>query len=260
VRIALFITCLTEQFYPRAAVAIVKVLEHLGHTVEFPAAQTCCGQPMFNNGLHDDARDLARRMIEIFAPAEHVVTPSGSCAAMVREHFLHLWPERSGEHRAALALAAKTSEFVEFLTKVERVDLRAMRVRWPGSVTYHRSCHLRSLGLCDEAETLLDQIEGVRRVPLPRAEQCCGFGGTFAVNYPQISAGMVSDKVSAIRETNAERLVCNEAGCGMNIAGACRRALPEVSLITIGEVIAQGLGLLPREGGSMNADRGGGGS
>lgn len=244
-KIALFITCLTEQFYPRAAVAIVKVLEHLGHTVEFPEGQTCCGQPMFNNGLHDEARALGLRMIELFGSCECVVTPSGSCAAMIREHFLHLWPEGSVEARNARALAAKTYEFVEFLARVERANLQTLGVRWAGSVTYHRSCHLRGLGMTHEAEVLLGQVEGLRYSPLPRAEQCCGFGGTFAVNYPQISGGMVSDKVSAIRESKAERLVCNEAGCAMNIAGACRRSSPPVPVITLGEILAEGLGLLP---------------
>ncbi len=248
-KISLFITCLTEQFYPRAAVAIVKVLEHLGHTVEFPPDQTCCGQPMFNNGFHDQARSLAERMIRIFADAPCVVTPSGSCAAMVREHFSHLWAEGTPEHRATRELAAKTFEFVEFLTKVQGADFRELGAHWPGTVTYHRSCHLRSLGLADEAEVLLKQIDALRYTPLPRAEQCCGFGGTFAINYPQISAGMVGDKVAAILETGANHVVCNEAGCGMNIAGACRRAAPRVSSITIGEIIAESLGLLPRGGG-----------
>lgn len=226
--------------------ALVKVLDHLGHTVEFPAGQTCCGQPMFNNGLHDEARTLGRRMIDLFGEFECVVTPSGSCAAMVREHFLHLWPRGSPEDRGARALAARTYEFVEFLTKVERADLAALGVRWTGSVTYHRSCHLRGLGMANEAETLLAQVQGLTYTPLPRAEQCCGFGGTFAVNYPQISGGMVADKVAAIRETHAGHLVCNEAGCAMNIAGACRRTAPAVPTISIAEVIAEGLGLLPK--------------
>lgn len=247
-RIALFITCLTEQFYPRAAVAVVKVLEHLGHTVEFPGAQTCCGQPMFNNGLHDEARDLARRMIAVFDSAEVVVTPSGSCAAMVREQYLRLWPEHTREHRSAVSLASRTYEFVEFLVKVLRVDLHALGVDWPGTATYHRSCHLRGLGLASEAEDLLRQVKRLEYTELARIEQCCGFGGTFAVNYPQISGAMVADKVSAIRESGSQHLVCNEAGCAMSIAGGCRRSGTPVKLLTIGELIAEGLGLLPRGG------------
>jgi L-lactate dehydrogenase complex protein LldE len=247
VRVALFITCLTDQFYPRAGIAAVRVLGHLGHEVVFPADQTCCGQPMFNTGFHGDARRLAERMIRIFAPFETVVTPSGSCAAMIREQYPHLFEGNRVLEAAGRALAARTYEFVEFLVKVLRVDLRPLGARWPGRAAYHYSCHLRGLGMTDEPLMLLRQVAGLEATPLERSEQCCGFGGTFAVKFPLISGQMVADKVSAIAASGARTLVCGDAGCAMNIEGACRRAGRPVRIVSPAEIIAEGLGLLPRE-------------
>jgi L-lactate dehydrogenase complex protein LldE len=246
-RIALFITCLGETFYPRAGIAVVRVLEHLGHRIEFPKAQTCCGQPMLNNGYQQEAAALARRMIAIFERYDAVVTPSGSCAAMVREQFHRLLADDIAWAGRADALASRTFEFVEFLSKVLKVDLAALGVRWEGSVTCHTACHLRPLGLAGEGESLLRKIPGVRLTPLDGAEQCCGFGGMFAVKYPQISGGMVADKVANIHKTGCPVVVCSEAGCGMNIEGACRRAGHAPQFISIAEIIAEGLGLLARE-------------
>jgi L-lactate dehydrogenase complex protein LldE len=240
-RVSLFITCLGDWYYPRMGIAAVKVLERLGCDVAFPAAQTCCGQPMFNNGFIDEARALAARMTEVFAPSEYVVTPSGSCAAMIREHYPIFLSSP-----AAAALAAKTYEFTEFLTKVLKVDLRAIGVRWDGRATYHYSCHLRGLHMTDEAVQLIKQIEGLEFVPLERSEQCCGFGGTFAGSYPEISGSMVRDKVACIGATGAKTVVCNEPGCSMNIEGACRRGGIAPEFISLAEVIAEGMGLLPR--------------
>jgi L-lactate dehydrogenase complex protein LldE len=246
VRIALFITCLTDAFYPRAGIATVKVLEHLGHTVEFPSEQTCCGQPMFNNGFRADARDLARRMINLFEPSEAVVTPSGSCAAMIREHYPHLLADDERDLARARSLASRTFEFSELLAKVLQVDLRSLGVEWRGDATAHSACHLRGLGLVGVAEGLLGAVDGLKLVPLEKAEQCCGFGGTFAVKYPEVSGGMVADKTAAIRASGCRTVVCNEAGCGMNIEGACRRAGLPVRMTSIAEIIAEGLGLMER--------------
>ena len=249
-KIALFITCLTDNFYPRAGIAIVKVLEHLGHEVEFPKAQTCCGQPMFNNGFTGGARRVAEHMLDVFAPFETIVTPSASCAAMIREHYAHLFPPGSTSHQRAAALAARTYEFSEFLTRILKFDPSAAGVHWPGDATYHRSCHLRGLGLDHVAEELLARVPGMSLRQLKSPEQCCGFGGTFASKYPDISGGMVRDKVADIRQTNCPTVVCNEAGCAMNIEGACRRApSPNPRFTSLAEVLAEGLGLLPRESG-----------
>jgi L-lactate dehydrogenase complex protein LldE len=247
-RIGLFITCLTDTFYPRAGIAVVRVLEHLGHQVVFPPNQTCCGQPMFNNGHHDDARDLARRLIDVFDGVETVVTPSGSCAAMIRRHMPGLFEPGTAERSAAEALAARTHEFVELLVRVLQVDLGRLDARWDGEVTWHYSCHLRDLGMTGEVPALLSQIRGLRLLPLEKAEQCCGFGGVFAVAYPQISGGMVAEKVGCIERSGAPTVVSNDAGCTMNLAGGCRRAGSAVRFTSTAEIIAEGLGLLPREG------------
>lgn len=244
-KVSLFITCLTDQFYPRVGQAIVKVLEHLGCQVDFPAAQTCCGQPMFNSGYHKDAADLARRMIEVFETSDHVVTPSGSCCAMIHDYYPQLISDYGGDPAACDRFVHKTVEFSKFLLDVLKVDLRALDCRWPGSATYHYSCHLRGLGMKDEAIRLLSQIQGVDLIPLEKTEQCCGFGGTFAVKYPEISGAMVRDKVDCIRRSGARTLVCNDGGCTLNIAGSCHREGVEVGVKHIAEIIAEGLGLMP---------------
>ena len=197
------------------------------------------------NGFNADARNLARRMIEVFEPYEAIVTPSGSCAAMIREHYVHLFKDDQPAATRAAAFAARTFEFSEFLTKVLRVDLGSLGVRWEGNVTSHSACHLRALGLTGVGERLLRDVRGVNLTPLANAEQCCGFGGTFAVKYPQISGGMVGEKVECIKATRCRTVVCNEAGCAMNLAGACRRAAADVRFISLPEIIAEGLGLLP---------------
>ena len=171
---------------------------------------------------------------------------------MIREHYAHLFDGDAGAAARAAALAARTFEFSEFLTKVLHVDLRELGrggVRWEGEVTAHSACHLRGLGLTGVSEGLLGEIRGVKLKPLGKAEQCCGFGGTFAVKYPQISGGMVGEKVECIQATGCTTVVCNEAGCGMNLAGACRRAGANVRFISLAEIIAEGLGLMERQEG-----------
>ena len=248
-KVSLFVTCLTDTFYPRAGEAVVRVLEHLGCDVDFPQAQTCCGQPMFNTGCHGDARDLARRMIDVFEHADVVVTPSGSCCAMIRDYYRELLHEDKEYLPRAQKFVAKTYEFAEFLLKVKKVDLRALGCRLPGAasqrMTYHYSCHLRGLGMSDEAVRLLTQIEGVEFVPLEKAEQCCGFGGTFAVKFPEISGSLVRDKAQCIQRTGAGTLVCNDGGCALNITGCLHREGIDVQTKHIAEVIAEGLGLMP---------------
>ena len=245
-KVSLFITCLGDSYYPRAGIAMVKVLERLGCEVDFPAAQTCCGQPMYNNGFSDDARPLAARMIRVFEASERVVTGSGSCASMIRDYYPSLF-EDAPMRRRAEKLAARTFEFGEFLVKVLGVDLRSWSAPgWSGHATYHYSCHLRGIGMTDEAERLLGQISGLRYTPLGNRDQCCGFGGTFASKYPQISGAMVREKVAAIRATGAATVVSSEPGCTMNMAGACRREECRVTFKSLAEIIAEALGLLER--------------
>ena len=245
--VSLFITCLTDTFYPRSGIALVKVLEHLGCTVDFPQAQTCCGQPMFNNGFHTDARALAERMIRVFEHSDYVVTPSGSCAAMIRDNYPELFHHDHAWELDAAKFAGKTYEFVEFLVKVLKVDLAKLNAQWDGRVTYHYSCHLRGLGIKDEAIQVMKQIKGVDFVPLEKAEQCCGFGGTFAVKFPEISGTMVRDKVECIAKAQAQTVISNDAGCTMNLSGSCRREGKAVAFKSLAEVIAESLGLMERE-------------
>jgi L-lactate dehydrogenase complex protein LldE len=242
-QVALFITCLTDQFYPRVGVAVTKILQQLGCDVVFPEEQTCCGQPFFNNGFHPEARDLAKRLIDIFRPYEYVVTPSGSCCAMVREQYhelLHGDLEWSGPMEM---LRGKTFEFVEFLDKILKVDFSHFSLPQPRDIAYHYSCHLRGIGVKDEGVRLLRQIGNVRFKSMEKTDQCCGFGGTFAVKYPAISGAIVEDKVRCIEATGAQSLVSNDAGCSMNIAGMCHRRGLSTRVTHFAEVLAEAMGL-----------------
>lgn len=223
------------------------VLEALGHRVEFPESQTCCGQPMFNNGAHDDARDLARRFAASFAGFDHIVTPSGSCAAMVRRHFPHLCPDEP----AVLAVAQRTREFCEFLTGdlglgADEIRRRCVRP-CSSSVAIHTSCHQRTLGLLTQATSLLSGIPGLGAIALEHDEQCCGFGGTFAVKQPELSSAMVGDKVRALRWAGVSGLVSGDAGCLLNMTGACLHEGIAVRPLSAAELIAQAWGLLDPE-------------
>jgi L-lactate dehydrogenase complex protein LldE len=241
--VALFITCLTDQFYPRTGVAVTKILEHLNCRVHFPEAQTCCGQPFFNNGFKSEAKDLAKRFVEIFEPYDYVVTPSGSCCAMVREQFPHLFHGDSAWEAGAKKVVGNTYEFVEFLEKVLNVDLSALALPEPRSVTFHYTCHSRAIGMRGESVKLLKQIGNVEYRPLEKTDQCCGFGGTFALKYPAISGAIVEDKVACIAATHATTTVVNDAGCAMNIAGMCNRAGVQTRVTHMAELIAEAMGL-----------------
>jgi L-lactate dehydrogenase complex protein LldE len=237
----LFITCLTDQFYPRVGVAVTKILEHLGCRVVFPKAQTCCGQPFYNNGFQDEARELARRMVDVFEGYDYIVTPSGSCCAMVREHFPLLLRDDHAYEHGMQKLCKGTFEFVEFLDKVLRVDLSKLALPSEETITYHYTCHLRGIGVKDEGVRLLREIGNVRFVPMEKTDQCCGFGGTFAVKYPAISGAIVEDKVNCIAATNAPTVICNDAGCSMNISGMCNRRGVQVQVKHFAELLAEAM-------------------
>jgi L-lactate dehydrogenase complex protein LldE len=241
--VALFVTCLTDQFYPQVAVAVTKILEHFGCAVEFPATQTCCGQPFFNNGYSPEAASLARRFVETFENYDYIVTPSGSCCAMIREFYPTLLENDGAYGDAMRKVVGATREFVEFLTDVLKVDLRELTLPSARKLTFHYTCHSRALGLTDQCVKLLKQIGNVDFVPLEKTDQCCGFGGTFAVKYPAISGAIVADKVANIRKSAADAVICNEAGCTMNIAGMCHREQVKTPVVHFAEVLADALGL-----------------
>lgn len=230
---------------------MVRVLEHLGCEVVFPGEQTCCGQPMFNAGYPDASRPLAERMIEIFEPYGTIVTPSASCASMVREQFPRLFSGDTRMLERSEKIAARTFEFVEFLVKVLRFDAGALGVCSDGRATFHPSCHGRSIGAGDESLKVMRNIRGLRVEPLRNAEQCCGFGGLFSVKQPTISGAMVREKVACVRESGAGTLVCNDAGCRMNIEGFAARtgaaAGGSFRTVSLAELIAEGLGLIEPE-------------
>jgi L-lactate dehydrogenase complex protein LldE len=242
-KVALFITCLTDQFYPHVGVAVTKILQHFGCQVDFPQSQTCCGQPFYNNGFHDEAADLARRWVEVFEGYDYVVTPSGSCCAMVREQFEVLLKDDHAYEHGMHHIAPRTYEFVEFLDKILKVDLSNLKLSNPESFTYHYTCHLRGLGITDEAVKLLKQIGNVDFKPLEKTDQCCGFGGTFAVKYPAISGAIVEDKIDCVAATGANTLICNDAGCTMNIAGMLHRRGQQTRVKHIAEIMAEAMGI-----------------
>ena len=234
---SLFATCLTDLFDPQAAISVVRVLRRLGVDVDFPADQTCCGQPAYNNGFFDEARTVAKRFIEVFEPSDLVVTPSSSCCGMVREHYVHLFADDPPWADRARAVAAKTFEFTELLCDRFWDTLSDWPLRFDGSVTYHYSCHMRLLGLTDTVERLLGLINGLDYRPLEKKEQCCGFGGAFAVRVPEVSGAMVSDKVACILATEADTVICTDAGCAMNIAGKLHRDGHAVQMRHIAEIL-----------------------
>jgi L-lactate dehydrogenase complex protein LldE len=221
----LFVTCIIDQFYPEVGVSVVKVLRRLGVTVGFPNDQTCCGQPVYNSGFTQEARTLAKRVLEQFKDSEYVVVPSGSCAATLRVYYLELFADAPSLLTQAKALAAKTYEFSEFLVKVLEVDDAARcGASHQGTVAYHPSCHLlREMGVKDEPKKLLRSVPGLEEKELEGAEVCCGFGGTFSVKFPHISEGMVADKIANVLASGAETLVSCDMSCLMNIGGALNR-------------------------------------
>ena len=231
------ITCLGDAFFPNVGVATVTLLRRLGVSVDFPQAQTCCGQPHFNSGYHDESRALARHTIAAFANSPLVVTPSGSCAAMVKLEYPELLHGDSKWHARAVQLANRTHELSDFLVNILKTE--DVGARFEGSVTYHMACHLRGLGLFTEPIRLIQQVRGLQFVPLERYDECCGFGGSFAVRYPGISGAMVNDKTAFIEKTAVDAVVATDAGCLMNIGGCLNRRRSKVRILHLAELLAQ---------------------
>jgi len=229
------ITCLGDIIRPQAGKAVVRILRRLGHTIDFPESQTCCGQPMFNSGFAELAREQAKHTIRAFEGEQPVVVPSGSCAAMVKVEYPHLLEGDVEWHQRALQLAERTFEFSAFLVnELKVVDVGA---KYAGKVAFHFACHLRMLNQASEVETLVRHIQGATYVPLARQDQCCGFGGSFAVRYPQISGNMVEDKMQCILASGADCVVSTDAGCLMNIGGRMHRERKPTELLHIAELL-----------------------
>ncbi|HET6879459.1 MAG TPA: (Fe-S)-binding protein [Pirellulales bacterium] len=234
-KLSLMVTCLGDVLRPEAAKATVRLLRRLGHEVDFPEQQTCCGQPFYNSGFVDYARQQARHTIAVFQQDQTVVVPSGSCAAMVKVEYPHLLADDADWHERARELAGRTFELSDFL--VNRLGVLDVGAKYCGKVAYHYACHLRGLALGDEAERLIRHVQGAELMTLRHSDQCCGFGGSFSVRYPDISTAMVNDKVRCVLETAADCLVSTDAGCLMNIGGRLRRLEKPLEVLHLAELL-----------------------
>jgi L-lactate dehydrogenase complex protein LldE len=239
VRVALFITCFNDTLFPGTGRAVVELLERLGHRVDFPAEQTCCGQMHANSGYQAEALPLVRRFVRVFADAEAVVCPSGSCAAMVREQYPRLAALAGDDPLAAevAALAPRVFELSELL--VDQLGVEDVGAVFPHRVTYHPTCHsARLLGVGDKPLRLLRAVRDLELVDLPDAAECCGFGGTFAVKNADTSNAMLADKLRGVLSTRAEVCVAADNSCLMHIGGALRRQRTGVRTMHLAEVLA----------------------
>ncbi len=233
----LFVTCLIDTFFPDVGVAMVDVLNRAGVSVEFPQDQTCCGQPTFNAGLRADACKIAEHTIRTFEQAQgDVVLPSGSCAHMIRHNYAELFAKDAAWLPRAQALAARTYEFTEYLVDVLHVtDFGA---QWNGTLTYHPTCHLhRGLAIDRQPRMLLANVRGAEVRELPEAQDCCGFGGIFSVEHPELSAEMLKRKIRNLEATQASTLVVCDAGCLMHIQGGLHRDKMPQRVVHIAEVL-----------------------
>jgi L-lactate dehydrogenase complex protein LldE len=229
VRIALFVTCVNDLLYPDTGKAVVRLLERLGHQVEFPESQTCCGQMHANSGYRDEALPLVRGFVETFDRYDAVVAPSGSCVAMVRESYPRLEPR-------ACSVATRTYELSELLVDV--LGVTDVGAAFPHRVTYHPTCHgLRMLRLGDKPLRLLRAVEGLELVPLPGAEECCGFGGTFAMKNAEVSSAMLADKCAAICDTGAEVIAAADNSCLAHVGGGLSRRGAPVRVMHYAEIL-----------------------
>ena len=242
-RVSLFITCYNDTLFPETGRAVVRVLERLGHTVEFPPGQTCCGQMHYNTGYQAEAMPLLERFVEQFRNAEAIVVPSSSCVAMMRDHYPLMAAElaqRQGNAdlvREVEALLPRVYEFSEFLT--QRLGLDDVGAYFPHRVTYHASCHgLRNLALGDGPARLLRHVRGIDLVELAGLEQCCGFGGTFAIKNAEVSSAMLAEKTNAILNTRAEACTACDNSCLMHLQGALHRQRTGVRTLHLAEILA----------------------
>lgn len=236
-RIGLFVTCLVDLFRPSIGFAAIKLLEESGCHVEVPRAQTCCGQPAYNSGDKNDAIKIAKAVIRAFEDYDYIVTPSGSCAGMLKKHYPLLPYNNSGWTARAKKFADRVYELITFL-----VDVRGMTrvdAQYQGSATYHDSCSgLRELGIKNQPRKLLETVDGLEIVEMKDPEICCGFGGTFSVKYSDISNAIVEKKIQDITSTEVQLVLAGDLGCLMNVAGRASRKESAVELRHVAEVLA----------------------
>lgn len=236
-KVSLFVTCLVDQLFPQVGLSTLKILRRFGVQVDFDRRQTCCGQPAFNTGYRNEARQVARHFLDVYRHSEWIVTPSGSCASMIRVHVPELFPVGSPERQTAREIASRTRELSDFLVTDLGVD--ATGARFEAKVTYHDSCHLlRELGIADQPRRLIKAVEGIDLVEMEQPDRCCGFGGTFAVKFPEVSVSMGEDKIGAILKTGAEWIVACDASCLMHLNGLLQRRKMPIQTIHLAELLA----------------------
>jgi L-lactate dehydrogenase complex protein LldE len=238
-RVSLFVTCLVDQLYPQVGLSAVKVLEKAGVTIEFDRRQTCCGQPAFNTGYVDEARHVARCLVEVYGDKDDpIVVPSGSCSTMMKVFMPGMFEEGSAERAAAERIAARTHELSDFL--VSTLHVERFGARFPEVVTYHDSCHLlRELHISEPPRRLIRQVAGIEFREMENSTRCCGFGGTFAVKFPDVSVAMGQQKVEQIMKTGASYVIANDVSCLMHIGGLLTRNNLPVKTMHLAELLAQ---------------------
>ncbi|HEX4894624.1 MAG TPA: (Fe-S)-binding protein [Hyphomicrobiaceae bacterium] len=247
-QVALFVTCLVDLVRPSVGFAAVKLLQEAGCDVEVPTGQTCCGQPAYNSGDKASAADLARQTIGACEAFQYVVAPSGSCAGMLKKHYPALLADDPAWGPRATAFAAKVHELISFLVDVR--GMASVAARLEGTATYHDSCSgLRELGVKEQPRKLLASVEGLKLVEMRDCEVCCGFGGTFAVKYGDVSNAIVEKKCANIVETGADLILAGDLGCLMNMAGKLRRDGKPVEVRHVAEVLAGEISEPPIAGG-----------
>ncbi len=242
-KVSLFVTCIVSMIYPQTGMSVVDILEHLGVQVDFPMEQTCCGQPAFNSGYRGDAKTVAKQFLKAFKDAEVIVTPSGSCAAMVRHEYPNLFTPEDGElYDLAVRMASITWEFTEYLVTGLGIDRLDLKLPEKQTFAIHDACHgLRLLGIGEEARRLLDGMENVELVELNEANVCCGFGGLFSVKMPAVSNKMLSTKVDNINDASADTIVTGDVSCMTQMNGGLSRQKSNKRVLHIADVLAQGL-------------------
>ena len=237
-RVEFFVTCVVDQFFPQVGRSAVSVLRRLGVEVKFNKRQTCCGQPAFNAGYRDEARQVAARVLDMYRDAEYVVAPSGSCTAMVRVFYPELFQHDPALLKKTQDLQKRFFEFSEFLVRVLKVD--DLGARFAHRVTYHDSCHLlRELGVDEAPRKLLRKVQGIDLEEMEDYKVCCGFGGTFSVKFPEVSVPMGQDKIRAATAAGAEYLVAADGSCLMHLAGLIHRQGLALKTLHLAEVLAQ---------------------
>jgi L-lactate dehydrogenase complex protein LldE len=236
-RVSLFVTCIVDQVFPQVGIAITQLLERLGYQVHFPVAQTCCGQPAFNSGYTEEARKIARHFLDVFRDSETIIVPSGSCTSMISHHFADLFEHEPKLLAEARALEPRVWEFSRFLLEVAEVD--DVGARFDGVVTYHDSCHaLRELNIKTGPRKLLAKVQGLTLTEMGAAEECCGFGGTFSIKFPEVSGAMARTKIDSILKTGASTVVSIDSSCLMQLQGVIDRARLPIRTLHLAEVLA----------------------